>query len=278
MIDKRNINDKIFWITGASSGIGEQLLYSLNEKGARVIISARQEDQLIRIKNNCRNPDMVVAVPLDLLKHDTLFEIANEALSIWGTIDTLIHNAGVVCKDLVTNIPSALDKKIMDINYFGPLILTKEILPSMIRKGSGQFVITGSLSSKFGVPTLSAYAAAKHALLGFFESMRAEVFKQGIKITVAIPGFVQTAFTQKALKGDGTLYCKRDLSFYKGISAEICAHKIVKAIEKEKEEVWIGGSEILSLYLQRFFPRLFSKVIRNRPLRAIENLKQKLNL
>jgi dehydrogenase/reductase SDR family member 7B len=172
----------------------------------------------------------------------------------------------------MVDTPLHLDQQIMATNYFGPVALTKALLPSMLQRRSGCFVVVSSLSGKYGVPQLSAYSAAKHALHGSFECLRAEVHDQGIQITIVIPGFVRTPILENALKGDGGRYGKTLPAYERGMDPDVCATRILRAVARRKEEALIGGWELSSLYLKRFFPTLLSVVVRNHPVKIRNKL------
>jgi short-subunit dehydrogenase len=166
----------------------------------------------------------------------------------------------------------------MNTNYFGAVVLTKAILPSMLKRKSGQFVVVSSVSGVYGVPKLSSYSASKHALHGFFESLRAEVAKENIKITMVVPGFVRTNITVNALNGDGSKYGKMMSVQKKGLDPAFVASTILDGASKNKEEVLIGRLELLGVYCKRLFPDLFSKIIRNHPIEKIRAFKNFFNL
>lgn len=271
---KTYFENKVVWLTGASSGIGEQLAYQLSALGAKLILSSRNEDKLIAVKNKCACADKTHVLPLDMGQSEKLSGKASVAQHVFGPIDIVIHNAGLAAKDLAINTPLAIDKTIMDINYFGPVALTKALLPAMLTRKEGQIAVVGSLSSRYGVPTLSAYAASKHALMGFFESLRAETHKDNITISLLIPGTIRTGITTKALKGDRNTYNKMDRSMEQGMAPEICAKEMLKAIAAQREEAIIGGPETITVWLKRFFPKLLNRIIRNHPMRKLQAIKQ----
>jgi short-subunit dehydrogenase len=270
-----SFKDKVVWLTGASSGIGEALAYSLSEQGAKLILSSRCRKALKKVRNNCAQSfSNIHILPLDLSRHKTIERKANQALNIFGRIDVMIHNAGVALKDLAVNTDLKTDKKIMDINYFGTIALTKAVLRPMQKRRSGHFVVLSSVSGKLGVPKSSSYSASKHALHGFFDSLRAEVARDNIKITMVVPGFIKTNITVNALKGDGTQYGKMMRVQEKGMTAALCVRKILKAVSKDREEAVMGGPEILTIYLKRFFPILTSKIMRNHPVKKWNAVKK----
>lgn len=256
--------NKRTWITGASSGIGEALARALAECGAHLILSARNEQELNRVAAVCAEAGAasVVVQPLDLSRHDTIPGIAESVLKRVGKVDILINNGGVSQRALAMETSLEVDKKIMDINFFGTVALTKAVLPNMITHQLGHIVTITSLTGKFGSPLRSSYAASKHALHGFFDSLRAELGQTPIKITLVCPGFVQTNVSVNALTGSGARQNKMDDATEKGMSPEVLAQKILRAVEKGKEEMYTGGKEVLGVYLKRFFPGYFSKLIK----------------
>lgn len=265
--------NKVVWITGASSGIGEQLVYQLSALGAKLIISSRNEVRLNEIARKCNNGLQKRIIPLDLNESKSIPEKCNEAISANGHIDYLFNVAGVGHRDFALNTSLEVDRKIMQVNYFGTVELSKIVLAEMMKRREGHIVVTSSLSGKFGVPMLSAYSASKHALHGFFDSLRAEIKNDDIKITIIIPGFVKTEINQNAITGDGTLYGKSLKVQEEGYPADKCASKIVEAVALEKEEVFIGGNEKLSLLLNRLSPHLFSEIISNHPVKKLRKIK-----
>lgn len=256
------MTNKIVWITGASSGIGEALVYEYNHAGALLIISSRNRDELFRVKGNCINQINVHVLPLDLEQTDTLAQKAKDALRIFGKIDVLINCGGISQRALALDTDLSVSQKIMNINFWGTVALSKAVLPQMIANGSGQIVVISSLVGKFGTKLRSAYAASKHALHGYFDSLRAEIENPGVKILVACPGFVKTKVTLNALTGQGQAQQKMDEGVGHGMPAADCAKSIIKAIQQQKEEVYIGGREVKGVLFKRFFPAWFSRYIK----------------
>lgn len=261
--------NKRVWITGASSGIGEALTYAFAQKQAHLIISSRNEQELNRVAAAAAQAGAasVNVQPLDLAKHDSIPGIVEMVSKKVGKIDILINNGGVSQRSLAIETGLDVDKKIMDINYFGTVALTKAVLPGMLTHQLGHIVTVTSLTGKFGSPYRSSYAAAKHALHGFFDSLRAELSESHIKVTLVCPGFVRTNVSINALTGSGAQLGTMDEATDKGMSPETVAYKILRAIELGREEIYFGGKEVLGVYLKRFFPAYFSKVIRKAKVR-----------
>jgi short-subunit dehydrogenase len=265
-----SVTNKVIWITGASSGIGEALAYELAKKGTKLILSARRKQELERVKGNCPasvQPDIRV-LPLDLAQSSTLKLCTDAAVQLFGHVDVLINNGGVSQRSLAKDTALEVDRALMEVDYFGAVVLTKFLLPHFLKRKSGHFVITSSVMGIIGTPYRSGYAAAKHALHGFFDSLRAEVWREDIFVTLICPGWVRTNITLNAVTGDGSKLNEMDETTSRGLSPDYCASRIIAAIEKRKEEVYIGGSkEVFAVYLKRFFPSLFSRIVRNAKVR-----------
>lgn len=260
-----NFKNKIVWITGASSGIGEALVYELNNLGAKLIISSRKSESLYKVKQNCKkNPLDIHVLPIDLEQKETLFSKAEDAWKIYGEVDILINAGGISQRSLVVEMQSEIEEKIMNTNFWGSVYLSKALLPKMMAKGRGHLVAISSLVGKFGTQYRSTYSASKHALHGYFDSLRCEVYDKGIDVTIVCPGFIHTNVTVNSVMSDGGKYGVMDENQAMGMSAQACAIKILEAIDKRKEEVLIGGKEKYGVYIKRFFPMYFSKMIRKR--------------
>lgn len=257
------IKDSVVMITGASSGIGEALAYELSKKGARLILSARRKEELERVKAACAHPENAVVLPLDLKDSFAIPQKAKEAETIFGHIDVLVNCGGVSQRDKAIHTKLEVDRDIMEINYFGAIALTKALLPKMVSRRQGHQVVVTSAVGIVSTPFRSAYAASKHALHGFYDALRAEHHADGLKVSIILPGYVRTRISFNALMGDGTQQNKMDNAQDNGLSPEECAQAIVKAIEKDKEELYIGGfREVAGIYIKRFAPALFSRIIR----------------
>lgn len=258
------LTNKVIWITGASSGIGEQLTYQLAEKGNNLILSARRKEVLEKVKSNCSSSvqDNIHVLPLDLAKIESLDKGADTALNIYGKIDVLVNNGGISQRSLVTETSFEVDQRLMNVNFFSAVKLTKRVLPGMIKNKSGHILITSSLVGKFGTPFRSTYASSKHALHGFFEALAAEVWENNIYTTIFCGGYIKTNISLNAITGDGSANNTMDENQAKGKSAKDAARIMIKAVEQNKREVYFGGKEVMGVYLKRFVPALFAKVVR----------------
>lgn len=264
----RKLSNKVVWITGASSGIGEALVYEMAKKGARLIISARRKEELERVRGNClpEAQPFIRILPLDLAEQSTLKLCTEAAIQLFGHIDILINNGGISQRSLAKDTQLEVDRRIMEVDYFGTIALTKYILPHFLQRKKGHFVTVSSVMGKIGTPYRTGYAAAKHALHGFFDSLRAELWKDSKKIhvTMVCPGWINTNLSITALTGDGSPQNKKDDTHKKGMHPFKFARKMIRAIENKEREVYIGGSkETFAIYLDRYFPGLFSRIVRN---------------
>lgn len=258
-----NFNNKIIWITGASSGIGKALAIHLSKQSTKLILSSRNKEALLQVRELCEHPENVEILPLDLEDYQSLFDKTLKALEFFGGIDILFNNGGISQRSFAKDTLVEVDKRIMDINYLGTVALTKALIPHFIEKNSGYFVVTTSIVGKVATPLRSSYSASKHALHGFFDSLRAEVYENNIKVTLACPGFVQTNVSINALTGNGLPQNTMDAATNSGLTSETYVKHLLKAVRKEKQEVYIGGfKEKLGVYVKRFFPGILAIMIR----------------
>lgn len=254
--------NKRVWITGASSGIGEALAYAMAAEGAHLILSARRVAELERVMQGCDAAASVQLVPLDLADHQSIPVIVTDVLKEQGKIDVLINNGGISQRSLALETSLEVDRKLMEVNYLGTVAITKAVLPSMLTHQVGHIVTITSLTGKFGTKLRSGYAASKHALHGFFDSLRAELGDTPIKITLVCPGFIRTNISKNAVTADGSAQGTMDEATDKGMAPEVLARKILRAIEAGREEANFGGKEVLAVYLKRFFPGFLSRLMR----------------
>lgn len=264
----KNFQDRVVWLTGASSGIGEGVAYALAQQGAKLILSARRVEELERVKRNCAGaPSHIAILPLDVAALQAAPEKAKQAHALFGRIDVLINNAGVGFRGYVKDTELATQQRVMQVNYFGPVALTKATLPYMIEQQSGQIVIISSLAGKLPIPGHAAYCASKHALHGFFDSLRAEVYRYGVKVTIICPGFVQTRISENALLPDGSVRGGvGGKEHRRSMTIEASAKHILYAIRAEKQEYDYGGIEKFAVPIRKFFPWLYSRALRRMPL------------
>lgn len=259
---KSYFEDKTIWITGASSGIGKEIarqIVAFNPE--RLILSARSVDKLEEFKSHFPNQTIEI-VPLDLLNYNDVYSQASQWVQKNGRVDILFNNGGISQRSSAEETDISVYRKLIDVNFFGSIAITKAVLPEMVRFGHGHIVTTSSVVGKIGSPMRSGYAASKHALHGFFDSLRAEVPKS-IKISMVMPGYIRTDISKNAVVGDGSKHGKMDTNQEKGMDVEVMVAQMLKAISLGKSEIIIGGSETLGIYIGRFFPRILEKVLKN---------------
>ena len=256
-------SNKVVWITGASSGIGESLVHGLLKEGAYVILSSRRKDELQRVvMETGTTADRFKVLELDLSDHSSLKSKTDEAVSWKGHIDILINNGGVSQRSLAQNTNLSVEKGIFDVNYFGTIELTRHVVPFMIQRGAGHINVVSSVLGKISVPGRSTYCATKHALQGYFDTLRSELHQHGVHVSVVCPGYILTNVSKNAVTADGKPHNITDKTHQKGMSADVFARKMLKKIARGRNEFYIGGPEVLSVYMMRWFPWLVFRVQR----------------
>ncbi len=253
---------KVVWVSGASSGIGEGIVRQLADLGASVVLSSRNVESLEIIKGSLPNSENHFCLPLDLEHSSNFPELAEIVVSKMGRIDYLFNNGGLSQRSEAGDTPMAIDRRIMEINYFGNIALSKAVLPYFQKQKSGHIVVISSIAGKFGFFLRSAYSASKHALHGFYESLLLEEEKNNIKVTIACPGKINTNISVNALNSEGGQHGVMDHNQETGMSVEECVNRLLKAVKDEQKEILIGNKEIKAVTLKRFFPSLFWKIIK----------------
>lgn len=253
--------NKIVWITGASSGIGEALAKEFNRHEASVILSARNIAELNRVQKtfiNASIPSLVL--PLDICDVDSFKEKTQEIMNQFGKIDVLINNAGISQRSLAIETTYLDEKRIIDTNLNGPIALTKVVLPYLIKNKDAQIVNISSVMGKIHTKYRSAYAASKHGLIAYFDCLRLEL-DSNIKITNVMPGFINTNIVKNAVS---KTFNEQNLN-KSGLSPEVFAIKALDAIHKGKHEIYIGGfNERFALFMNQYFPAIFNIIIKNK--------------
>jgi short-subunit dehydrogenase len=254
--------DRRVWITGASSGIGEALAYAFHRAGARLILSARREDELKRVQRRCGGEPNTRVLMLDVSREQELAEKARAALEMFGGLDILVLNAGITQRSLTRDTGASVYRRLMEVNFFGPEALARAVLPSMLEKKSGHMVVISSIAGKFGLPLRSGYSATKFALHGFFEALRAEEGRNGIRVTLVCPGYIRTEISVSALKGDGSRHAKVDPELARGMPVEECARQILDSVARGKHEITVGAPrEKMLVYMKRFMPGFLARMV-----------------
>jgi len=249
-------------ITGASSGIGEGLaLEWAKRKTHYLIVAARSLDRLQTLAKSCSEYSETLAVSLDLESPDSVAFFVARLKELKIIPKVVVHNAGISQRSLVVDTELAVVRRLMEVNYFGTIHLTLKLLPLMIENQGGTFIVVTSLVGKFGSPLRSAYSASKHALHGYFDSLRAELGGKGIRVMMVCPGFIKTAISKNALTAQGAPQGTMDEAQAGGMSPEVFSRRLIRAYENHREEVYIGGREVFGVYLKRWIPKVFSWMI-----------------
>lgn len=258
---------KTIWVTGASSGIGEALVYALSEKGANLIISARRTSELERIKQACAHPQNVNILAIDLSSEESVQLAISTCLKEHVRIDMLFNNGGISQRAEAIDTDISVVRRMMEVDFFSNIALSQAVARHMKSNGGGHLIITSSLMGKWGFYLRSAYAAAKHALHGYYDSMRMEVEPHNIRITLLTPGFIASDISKHALNDRGESTGEMDNNQAGGMSTTQCAEAILNGVAAGKTEFGIGGKELLGLKLRRFVPALFEKILRKQSAR-----------
>lgn len=260
----KNFKNKVVWITGASSGIGEATAVEFARAGAKLVLTARRAEVLEDLKLKLGLPEGdVLVLPLDVENYKDFEPAAKKVYDTFGSIDVLFNNAGISQRGTVLGSKIDVYEKLIKVNFFAVVALTKAVLPYMIKQESGYIAVTSSVAGKLGTKERSGYAASKHALHGFFDSLRSEIAPHNISVTIVCPGYIQTDISKNAITADGNKYGKMDTNQENGMPVDKCAKKILEAIVSKKSEVYMGGKEIFGVYLKRFLPKLLEKILLN---------------
>jgi short-subunit dehydrogenase len=252
---------KHIWITGASSGIGKAVALEISKEKAHLILSGRNRQELENVAGICEtNGSKTTVLPFDLGDEASVRAAAGQVISTHKKLDALYHFGGISQRSFASETPLFVDRKIFEVNYFGTIALTKAILPEMIKNGGGHLAVTSSIVGKFGFPYRSSYSASKHALHGFFESLRAENVQHNIRVSIIVPGRIKTNISVNAINSEGKTHAKMDEGQDNGMTAEKSAEIICKKLIKEKKEILVGGKEVIMVHIRRFFPFLYYRL------------------
>lgn len=254
--------DKVIWITGASSGLGASLAKKLNQEGATVILSARNTDALLGVQAEMLNSQFPSAIlPLDLCRYQDFSVKAAEAISLFGHIDILINNGGISQRSLAKDTSFQDEMRILETDLIGTIALTKSIMNHLIER-KGQIVVISSVMGKINTKYRTSYAAAKHGLVGYFESLYLELADDGVNVCNIMPGFIATNITKNAVGSNEQISQSSQNNL--GMSSSEFAQKAMEAIYQRKHRVYIGGiKEQFAMLLKRISPNLFDRFIKN---------------
>ncbi|XP_010210763.1 PREDICTED: dehydrogenase/reductase SDR family member 7C isoform X2 [Tinamus guttatus] len=270
LVSKSAVQNKVVVITDAISGLGKECSRVFHAGGARLVLCGRTWEKLEALYDaliSVADPSVQTYTPklilLDISDINCIQDVANEILNCYGCVDILINNASMKVKGAVQSISLELDKKIMDANYFGPVTLTKALLPNMISRKTGQVVLINSIQGKIGVPFRAAYAASKHAAVGFFDCLRAEMEEFGICVSTVSPTFICSYHRQPAPGNWEALIWKfffRKLAY--GVHPVEVAEEVLRTVSRKKQEVLMANPiPRAAVYIRTFFPELFFAIV-----------------
>ena len=258
-----SLNNKVVWITGASSGLGKALAQECALKGAQVVLSARRFEALENVRISLKEPDQHISIAMDITDEAQVRHAYDQVLAEKGRIDWLINNAGLSQRALIVDTTMQTERAIMEIDYFSQVFLTKTVLPTFLAQKSGRIAYVSSVAGLLGTQYRASYSAAKAAIHLWANSLRAEVASEGVNVSVIFPGFVKTNVSLNALNGEGKAQGHQDEVIENGLSAEFFAEQTVKALLNGDEYIVVGGcKEKLGIVISRFSPRLLYKMIR----------------
>jgi len=262
----RNLTGKRILITGASSGIGKALAQQLASQGAKLVLAARSEDKLRALAASLPSPsgrgaggegDAHLVVPTDVTNEHDREQVLTRAVEHFGGLDVLINNAGIASWDHFANSTEEILRQIMEVNFFAPAELIRKAIPILTQGVEPAIVNVASMCGRRAMPAWSEYSASKYALCGLTEALRGELARFDIDILLMIPGLTKSEFSQHFLRSEG----KAKIEYDKGLPPEDVAARIVRSLQKNKTETWIGSDTNWMLRVNRWFPRLVDYLV-----------------
>jgi short-subunit dehydrogenase len=267
MMSKAAFKENVVILSGASSGIGYAAALQLAEQGAWLALAARDVDRLEQIAAECNqrgreHGGRAIAVKTDVAIESECRNLIEQTVTAYGRIDTLINNAGISMWTRFDQLQElAILDKIMRVNYLGAAYLTHAALPHL-KQTHGRLAAVSSLAGKNGVPTRSGYAASKHAMVGFFDSLRIELLETGVSVTLIYPGFVTSEIRARAFGADGKPLGKSPVRESEVMTAEECARIMIAAIARRKREEVMTLRGKLGQWFKLIAPGLVDKMAR----------------
>lgn len=254
------MKDQIWWVTGASSGIGAALARGLAARGAQLILSGRNVAALEAVAAECAAETLIL--PFEATDYAALPAIAQQAWDWRGRVDGLVNNAGISQRSLAVQTDFSVYQQIVGVDLLAPIALTQQLLPRMIEAGGGQIIAISSVAGIAGVPLRSAYSAAKHGLIGYHDAVRAENEHLGLKVLVVAPGSVRTNVSRNALNADGSVRGTSDAAIDNGLPPDDAAAQILAAVDAGQRELVVAeGTEAAIAALRRSDPNaLFDRM------------------
>ena len=259
----KSLSENVVIVTGASLGIGRELAIQLADRGAWLALAARDVDKLEEVAAQCRQiGSRAIAIPTDVAEKSQCARLIEGTVAEYGKIDTLINNAGLSMLARFDEIQDlSMLERIMQVNYFGSVYCTYHALPHL-KATRGRIVGISSLLGKTGAPTRVGYVASKHAMAGFFDTLRIECADDGVSVTVVYPGFVATAIRERVLGPDGKPFGTSTVQETNIMTADTCARLIMKAVEQRKREVVMTARGKVGLWLKLIAPKLVDNIAR----------------
>jgi len=265
---------KVVWVTGASGGLGEALCFELcrSSQPRGLVLSARRAPELERVRRRCQEllPEVQIAtLPLDLAALAELPAKAEAASRAFGRVDVLVNNGGVGFRGLASETGLELDQEVMNVDYFSGVALVKALLPAWLAACSGHVVQISSVQGFFGLPGRTAYSAAKHAAVGFYDSLRAELADTGVLVTVVCPGYVRTGHSLNAVRASSLGYPEGHSS--KGVAPEDMAREVLLATARRKPELLSAAPDAkLARLLRTLWPPLLFWIMQRRARKEMQ--------
>ncbi|XP_028669820.1 dehydrogenase/reductase SDR family member 7B isoform X2 [Erpetoichthys calabaricus] len=266
------IQDAVVVITGASSGLGRECAKVFHAAGARLVLCGRDRERLLELARELKGmadgrkkvhaPSIVT---FDLSDMEMVASGAEEILKCYGHVDILLNNAGISYRGAILETSVQVDQEVMNVNYFGPVALTKALLPAMVQRKSGHIVVVSSVQGRIAIPFRSAYAASKHATQAFFDCLRAEVAQFGLEVSVISPGYIRTNLSLNAVTGDGSKYGVVDKNTAEGRDPTEVAKAVLTAVGRRKKDLLLAGLlPVLAVYLRTLAPNVFFMMMASR--------------
>ena len=263
MARNENLEGKVVWITGASSGLGEALAKEFALQGAQVVLSARRFEELEKVRVSLLHPDQHISICADITDETQVRHAYEQVLEQKGRIDWLINNAGLSQRALIADTTMQTERAIMEVDYFSQVFLTKTVLPTFIQQKSGHIAFVSSVAGLLGAQYRAAYFAAKTAIHMWANSLRAEMAEQGVGVSVIFPGFIKTNVSFNALNGAGKPQGYQDEAIENGLEADEFAEIVVRSLQRGEEYIVVGGAkEKLGVLVSRLSPKTLYKMIR----------------
>ena len=233
-----SFDKQVAWITGASSGIGAALAREFAARGARIVLSGRDEARLSAVAAEL-DPE-TLCLPFDVRDDAAMAAATGEAIAWQGGVDIAVANAGVSQRGTARKTDMQVYREIIAIDLTQQIAFIQGLVPHMADRGSGRMVFISSVAGKVGVPMRTAYCAAKFGLIGYADALRAELSQSGVEVHVIAPGSVATDVSRNALTANGSKRGKSDPAIDGGIPADEAAREMVDAIALNQREIIVA--------------------------------------